>query len=658
MNNLTVVVPFYQGHETLQRLVRSLPEELPIILVDDMSEPPLQREVWMGENINIIRMESKGYFAGAVNKGLSACKTDVLVLNQDVWFENDKWLDLLTQRDRYAMIGEKIRGEHPAFGTFGYIHGVFMFLRRDAVERVGLLNQTDYPLWGNTAEWQWRARRKGFEVLPTTIPGLYHERPKEERFGSSIKGLLQDKPEMSARLIQTPPLLSVIVPCYNYGRYLNDCINSLIGGPTSLGEAAGQTLQSFEVIVVDDASTDETPEIMSELCDLTKGIRGYRLDTNQGTAHTLNYGIERAVGQFITFLSADDMREPWSLEALVRSCQAHPHSFAYDDVWLFFHNKRVKQWSMEDYDFESLIYKNQVHAGIVYPKQAWQEVGGYPGIMNDGREDWAFNVALGVHGWCGEHIRQYGYLYRRENQNRSLTNTSPNHYDKFLQKISGLFPEIYRGERPMACCGKGRTQPSRSVTRSSQQPATGMRRSMTVNGASGGAMATPENTKGMVRLVYTGKAMTSVWDGAFTNTRYRFGADRPKGWVYRADAGEQGRSGFLNVTDNKGNYLFTEDRLGELPVEVSKTVTPPPAAATHKVKVSKADAQAEPVVVVTAVKEEAGSPDPNGLNAAEVRSLVLSKEQWEQVYKAELAGKNRKSVITFIEEQLGAEPVG
>lgn len=668
VENLTVIIPFYQGHDTIERLVKSLPSGLPVLIIDDISDPPLQRQDWMGENLKIIRLPEKSYFAGAVNKGIVSCRTDVLVLNQDVWFESDYPFEMVEEyRSRYAMIGERIQGDHPAFGSFGYIHGVFMFLRRDALDTVGLLNHREYPLWGNTAEWQWRVVRAGFEVYPVQhIAGLHHERPKNERFGSSIKQLVTENPKIENWLVQTPPLLSVIVPCHNYGRYLSDCIASLIGGNTSLGKMPGQTLQSFEVIVVDDASTDETPERMAELCDIKKGIRGYRLEENQGTARTLNYGIEKAVGRYITFLSADDMREPESLEALVRTCQQHPHSFAYDDIWLVYKGKRIRKWVMEEYDFDTLIFKNQVHAGIVFPKKAWEEVGGYPAIMNDGREDWAFNVALGVKGWCGQHVKQFGYLYRRENQNRSLTNTSPQHYEKFLNKISGLFPEIYRGERPMACCGKGRTQPSARSSASSRSSAPverGMRRSVTTNGVSGGAMAVPENTTGMVKLVYQGKGMLSVWDGPVTNTRYRFGADKPKGWVYKQDAGERGRNGFLNLKDSRGNYLFEQDGDAELPAS-GPVITPAPAGAIQATAQAPkqvatqnvVDIQKDPVVVIgEAPKEEPDYPDPKDLNVAEIQALELTPEQWQKVYKAELAGLARKSALTFMEKQIASD---
>lgn len=660
VENLTVVIPFYQGHSYLRRLIESLPASLPVIVVDDMSDPPLQREDWMRENIKILRLRRKGYFAGAVNVGTQSCKTDVLVLNQDVWFSSNDWLDILSQRNKYAFIGERIRGNHPSFGDFGYIHGTFMFMRRDAIDIVGPLNEKDYPLWGNTAEWQWRVARKGFQVLPLTkIPGFNHERPVEERFGSSISHLLTLESDKKSKLIATPPLLSVIVPCYNYGRFLQDCVNSLIGGKTSLGHMPGQTLQSMEIIIVDDASVDETPSVMAEIVDIKKGIRGYRLEENQGTAKTLNYGIERANGKYITFLSADDMREPESLETLVKACEANPHTFAYDDIWLFVGNKRVRQWPMDDYDFERLIYKNHVHAGIVYPKAAWTEVGGYPGIMDNGREDWAFNVALGIHGWCGHHVRQFGYLYRREGQNRSLRNTSPENHAIFQKKIAGLFPEVYRGERPMACCGKGgRTSQAVAAQKSANSLA---RKTQVFSGNMGGAVMTASaGSAGFVKLLYTGKGMSSVYDGPVTNTRYRFGSDRPKGWVDKRDAGERGKNNtFLNLKKSDGGWLFEVVEDGD--ATAKKTETKIENVTAQPVKTAKqnvVDIQKDPIVVVSdAPKEEKklDFPNPSELNASEIRGLTLTKEQWRAVYEAELADKNRKSVVTYIEEQLASD---
>src|SRR5690606_40816144 len=114
-------------------------------------------------------------------------------------------------------------------------------------------------------------------------------------------------------------------------------------------------------------------EIIDSLSDIRKGIRVYHLNQNVGTAQALNYGIDKAVGKYITFLSADDMREPDSLKNLVRVCDNNPHAFAYDDIWIFHKHQRIKKWKMEEYDFEKLLYKNHIHAGIVFPKAAWEE---------------------------------------------------------------------------------------------------------------------------------------------------------------------------------------------------------------------------------------------------------------------------------------------
>lgn len=661
LQNLTVVIPFYNGYETLGRLLRSLPDNLPVLIVDDQSDialtPKTLEAVYSPrEGLSYVRLNQKGYFAGAVNRGLQITTTDVLVLNQDTWFDNDDFFQTVESlRREYAFFGERIRGDHPAFGSLGYVHGTCMFLRRDAIRVVGELNEKDYPLWGNTAEYQWRVARKNFKIFPIKeIPGFHHERPATERFGSSIKNLLQKEPENKSLLVRTPPILSIIVPCYNYGRYLRDCVASLIGGISSLGEMPGQTLQSFEVVIVNDASTDNSLDYIKEVTDLSKGIRSYNLEKNVGTARAVNYGIEQSCGKYVTFLSADDMREPDSLEKLVEICEQNPHSFAYDDVWLFHTHQKIKKWPMEEYDFEALIWKNHVHAGIMFPRVAWKEVGGYPAIMNDGREDWAFNIALGIHGWCGVHLKNYGYLYRREGQNRTERNTTETHRERFLEKIMGLFPEIYKGNRPMACCGKGsNTRKNVGITS----------RISTIQ--SRGAFMAENNTppigkESMERVEYLGGQMNFTITGDMTNAKYTFGKDRPKGWVFKSDIGTRdGKLGFLSKRENGKNLYQVidgdnnpapEPAVGE---EVTKEETPRAVESVGGVAQVSGTLTANTPSQPALAKVDA--PDPTDMTVEEMKALAdrdLTKNQWEQIYKKEMAGRNRKGAIAFIEELL------
>jgi GT2 family glycosyltransferase len=162
VDNLTLVIPYRDEVAALTNLLGTLANVgLPVIVVDDVSDV-LPRGTGREK---IIRLKQRGYFSGAVNAGIAACSTDVLVLNQDTAIGGVEWLkELEEQRREYAIIGTGVLN-HPAWPE-GYVQGVAMFLRRDAIRKVGLLDAARWPLWGATAEWQLRACRAGFKALP------------------------------------------------------------------------------------------------------------------------------------------------------------------------------------------------------------------------------------------------------------------------------------------------------------------------------------------------------------------------------------------------------------------------------------------------------------------------------------------------------------
>jgi len=356
-------------------------------------------------------------------------------------------------------------------------------------------------------------------------------------------------PEKKTLFLRTPPAISVIVPCYNYGRYLEDAIHSLVGGPTSLGEWEPQTVQSFEVIIVDDASTDgRSWEQAQALVDPWKAVRAIHLKENRGTPGAINAGCKRARGEYLHILSADDMRESWGLEVLYRACREHPHSAAYGDVRIFKRGERGRVLKLPGYDFDLVLHKNPMPAGIMYPRKAWHEVGGYPEIMRYGREDWAFNIKLGLHGYCGIHVGMSGNLYRREGQNRSLRTgnvhrgeTAGGGFDwrsKFKEQLKSLYPGLYAGERPMGCCG-GRSKAvpiARTVSRI--EPVAAER-------------AVAKAAAGTVLLEYVGgNAGNSYWWGPATGTRYLAGGSRRVVGVDPRDV-----DGLLNIRKGR-NAVF------------------------------------------------------------------------------------------------------
>jgi alpha-1,6-rhamnosyltransferase len=511
VKNLTIIVPFRNGHATLGKLLGSIPRDIPVIVVDDVSDKPL--DPLPDSRTQILRLGQRGYFSGAANAGIEACTTDVLVINQDAWLDGNTWQAQVRgwQMSEYAIAGDGVMG-HPAWPR-GYVQGTCMFLGRAAIEKVGLLNERDYPLWGATAEWQLRACRAGLEALPCEVGGFNHAR--KGNYGASISAAMAAEPNKRELFIRTPPAISVVIVCHNYGRYIGDAMASLFGGQSCLGERQQQTFQSFEVIIIDDASTDDSWKIIEPLADAWRGVRVMRNAQTLGTAATLNVAIKTAYGKYVTFLSADDMMETHRLERLYRVAEENPHRVIYDDLQLFKQGQRFEKMPLPEYDFDKTLHKNQMHAGIFYEKRAWQECNGYPEIMRDGREDWAINVALGARGYCGVHVPEAMYLYRREGQNRSVHNVSAQWYQNYRAQMQSLYPDLYQGERPTMCCGGGKTKS----------------KARTAPGGGGGVTYSAVGSDGMTLLEYLGGKGPSTFYATAPHQTYVYGGKYHYFWV-------------------------------------------------------------------------------------------------------------------------------
>ncbi len=108
-------------------------------------------------------------------------------------------------------------------------------------------------------------------------------------------------------------VVSVVIPTYNYGRYIGQCLNSLLE----------QRFSRFEVIIVDDCSTDGTAEMLAERLP-DERFRFHRQDRNQGASVARNTGVAMARGEYIVFLDADDVLLPGHLDEMVQLGGAFP----------------------------------------------------------------------------------------------------------------------------------------------------------------------------------------------------------------------------------------------------------------------------------------------------------------------------------------------
>lgn len=116
-----------------------------------------------------------------------------------------------------------------------------------------------------------------------------------------------------------PPLVSVIIPAYNCDRYITKAIDSVLA----------QTYQTFEIIVVDDGSSDSTPTILRQYGNRIRAVR----QPNRGVAIARNTGISLAHGEWIAFLDADDVFLPHKLGAQLAFADLHPHLGMVHSGW-------------------------------------------------------------------------------------------------------------------------------------------------------------------------------------------------------------------------------------------------------------------------------------------------------------------------------------
>lgn len=116
------------------------------------------------------------------------------------------------------------------------------------------------------------------------------------------------------------PRVSVVIPCYNYGRYLPQCVQSVLS----------QAELELEVIIVDDHSTDGSEKIAFGIAREHSEVRVIRNEVNKRHIATYNIGLAAATGDYIVLLSADDILAKGSLARAVALMEAHPNvAFVY-----------------------------------------------------------------------------------------------------------------------------------------------------------------------------------------------------------------------------------------------------------------------------------------------------------------------------------------
>ena len=181
------------------------------------------------------------------------------------------------------------------------------------------------------------------------------------------------------------PLVSIIMPAYNAVKFISESIVSV----------QQQTFSNWELIIIDDASTDTTLAVVEEYCSYQKRIRSIALPTNQGAGFARNVGIKAAEGDFIAFLDSDDLWKPEKLQVQLDFMQKHDLFFTYSSYELINeqgqrHNKLVK--ALEKLDLRKILKANYVgNLTGIYNAAAIGKIY-HPPIRK--RQDWAMWIQV------------------------------------------------------------------------------------------------------------------------------------------------------------------------------------------------------------------------------------------------------------------------
>ena len=177
------------------------------------------------------------------------------------------------------------------------------------------------------------------------------------------------------------PKISVIIPCYNLGAYIDEAVDSVLT----------QTCQDFEIIIVDDGSTDPFTVRLMEKYDRPK-TRILRTK-NQGLATARNTGITAARGQYILPLDADDKIGKSYLAQASMILDNRPEiGIVYCRARYF--GAREEETNSEPFSIETMLIRNLIFASAMFRKSSWQKVGGYNPLMVHGYEDYDFWISL------------------------------------------------------------------------------------------------------------------------------------------------------------------------------------------------------------------------------------------------------------------------
>jgi glycosyltransferase involved in cell wall biosynthesis len=230
--------------------------------------------------------------------------------------------------------------------------------------------------------------------------------------------------------------ITVVIPCFNHGRYLPEAVNSALrqqGGPP-------------KVLVVDDGSTDEVT--IRALDSLPKEVDVFRQE-NSGLANSRNAGFRRSDSELLLMVDADDRLTPDALDTLRPPLEANPDvGYCYGLMRMFGAWSGVVRFPA--FDPYILLHRSITGANLGLIRRAcWEDAGGFdPEVDAIGYEDWDFALSALEKGWRGLQVPKVTKEHRKHEH--SMQEEKRKQYRRFYRHLREKHADLYARRREFA----------------------------------------------------------------------------------------------------------------------------------------------------------------------------------------------------------------
>ncbi len=242
------------------------------------------------------------------------------------------------------------------------------------------------------------------------------------------------------------PLVSVVVPNYNHAQYLHQRIQSILN----------QTYKNIELILLDDASTDDSLDILKQYAQTLPRTRLIVNARNSGSPFAQwNKGVEMAQGPLVWIAESDDSAQPELLETLVQKLQSYPSAvlafcqsnfmdetdqilYSYNENYRYIY--KSERWSTDFFDSgtEECRHYMMLHnsipnaSAVLFQKWAYQKTGGPP-IHFKLNGDWLFYCQIFLHGDLAYSARPLNHFRKHTQTQRHRANANAMAYFEIIE---------------------------------------------------------------------------------------------------------------------------------------------------------------------------------------------------------------------------------